>query len=178
MQKEHAYTSDFCIKEDNFHRLYSDFYPSLVLFATRLLGDQKEAEDVVQNVFIHTWESRKTNSLIDNITVYLYQAVKYRCLNELRNQKNHRLIEQDVLQKEESYFEDLCIQQETIRRIHAAINQLPPRCKSVFVRSMDGSSNKEIAEELELAEETVKKQKKIARQFLKEKLGPIFYCFF
>lgn len=178
MPKEHAYTSDFCIKEDNFHRLYSDFYPSLVLFATRLLGDQKEAEDVVQNVFIHTWESRKTNSLIDNIAVYLYQAVKYRCLNELRNQKNHRLIEQDVLQKEESYFEDLCIQQETIRRIHAAINQLPPRCKEVFVRSMNGSSNKDIAEELQLAEETVKKQKKIARQFLKEKLGPIFYCFF
>lgn len=170
---EKEYIHNFCINKDSFHRLYLDFYASLVVFATKLLGNTGEAEDVVQTIFIQTWESRKKCPILENATHYLYRSVKYRCLNELRNQKRHRLIEDDVFLKEEVFFENLYIEQETIRRIQVAISELPKRCQEIFIKSIDGLSNREIAGQLNIAEETVKKQKKIARKILKEKLGPL-----
>lgn len=170
-EKEYIY--NFCIEEGGFHRLYSDYYASLVIFGAKILGDPKEAEDVVQNVFIQAWESRKECPQLSNAAFYLYKSVKNRCLNELRDRKRHRLIEDDVLGKEEVFFENLCIEQETIRRINLAISELPQRCREIFIKSMDGLSNQEIARQLDIVEETVKKQKKIARKILKEKLGPL-----
>ena len=87
------YISDFQLTESNFHRLYLDYYPSLILYARRILKEEEGwAEDLVQDVFIRTWEANREIREAENIVTYLYQAVKYRCLNELRNRKRLSLI--------------------------------------------------------------------------------------
>lgn len=172
------YIYNFQLKEDNFHRLYLDFYPSLVMFARKLLRQEDGAEDLVQDVFTRTWESRRTLPVIENVSVYLYRAVKYRCLNELRNQKSHREIEEGVLLKDEAYVETVYIEQEAFRRVNEVIVQLPPKCREIFIRSMDGVPNPEIASEMGITEETVKKQKQIARKFIKERIGNLLLLFF
>ena len=49
---------------------------------------------------------------------------------------------------------------------------------SCYVDGMFVSIGKEIADELGIAVETVKKQKQVARRILKEKLGNLFSLFF
>ena len=40
------YISDFQLTESNFHRLYLDYYPSLILYARRILKEEEGwAED-------------------------------------------------------------------------------------------------------------------------------------
>lgn len=54
------YISDFQLTESNFHRLYLDYYPSLILYARRILKEEEGwAEDLVQDVFIRTWEANR-----------------------------------------------------------------------------------------------------------------------
>lgn len=172
------YIYDFRLTESNFRRLYLDYYPSLVIFARKVLKQEVGAEDLVQDVFIRTWEARQMSPSIDNVAVYLYRAVKYRCLNELRDRETHRSIEQKAYQWDDECIEMLYTEQETLRRVNELIMQLPPRCKEIFVKSIDGFSNKEIAEQMHISEETVKKQNHLARKFIKEKIGDLLLLFF
>lgn len=114
----------------------------------------------------------------ENIVTYLYQAVKYRCLNELRNRKRHRLIEDHIDRPGDTNFEMLYFEQEVVRRVNEVVSRLAPKCREIFVKHMDGLSQREIAEQMGISEETVKKQKQIARRIIKEKIGDLWLLFF
>ena len=64
----------------------------------------------------------------------------------------------------------------TFRIVRDAMQCLPSACRKVFELVLEGYKAKEIAGQLGIAEETVKKQKQIARKILKEQLGRL--CLF
>lgn len=68
--------------------LFRKYYPNLIFYATRLVGD-KEAEDVVQDVFVELWRRKDSMVIGDQIQAFLYRAVYTRALNVLK----HRSIE-------------------------------------------------------------------------------------
>ena len=133
---------------------------------------------MVQDVFIRIWDANREIREAENIVTYLYQAVKYRCLNELRNRKRHRLIEYHIDRPGDTNFEMLYFEQEVVRRVNEVVSRLAPKCREIFVKQMDGLSQREIAEQMGISEETVKKQKQIARRIIKEKIGDLWLLFF
>lgn len=179
MVNRSEHISDFQLTESDFHRLYLDYYPSLILYARRILKEEEGwAEDLVQDVFIRTWKANRELREVESIVTYLYQAVKYRCLNELRNRKRHRLIEEHIERPEDTDVEMLYFEQEVVRRVNEVVSQLAPKCREIFVKHIDGLSQREIAEQMGISEETVKKQKQIARRIIKEKIGDLWLLFF
>lgn len=66
-----------------FEKLIDRYLPEITRFAAYLLGSIDAAEDVVQQVFISTWNNRETLNPDASIKSYLYKAVRNRCLNEL-----------------------------------------------------------------------------------------------
>ena len=163
--------------EKSFQILFINYYSVLVSFAMKYLESQDVAEDIVQDVFVKIWESREKLGEIDNLSAYLYQMVRFKSFNYLRAEK----IRQDATK---SFAEELdeiemneYIKNETFRIVMQTLD-LPSGSRNVFSRAIQGYSAKEIAEELGIAVETVKKQKQIARRILKEKLGNLFTLFF
>ena len=69
------------------------------------------------------------------------------------------------------------IKEETFRIVMSIVEELPPGSRNVFSRAIQGYSAKEIADELGITIETVKKQKQNARRVLKERLGNLFMFF-
>ncbi len=63
--------------------LYQLFYKRLYRFARLITRSDEIAEEVVDDVFVKLWTRRDKITEIDNLTVYLYVAVKNRSLNEL-----------------------------------------------------------------------------------------------
>ena len=164
--------------EKSFQILFINYYSVLVSFAMKYLESQDVAEDIVQDVFVKIWESREKLGEIDNLSAYLYQMVRFKSFNYLRAEK----IRQDATK---SFAEELdeiemneYIKNETFRIVMQTLEDLPYGSRNVFSRAIQGYSAKEIAEELGIAVETVKKQKQIARRILKEKLGNLFTLFF
>lgn len=157
-----------------FRRLFTNYYPSLLSFALRYVEKEAVAEDLVQDVFVKIWETQERLQEVDDVSAYIYQMVRFKCLNYIRNEK--------VRGNATRYFaEDLditdinnYIQEETFRLISRAMEELPPACGKIFSLTLEGYSAKDIAAQLEIAVETVKKQKQIARRILKEKLGKFF----
>ena len=97
--------------------LFRRYYPNLMFYATRLVGDE-EAEDVVQDVFVELWKRRDSMVIGDQIQAFLYRAVYTRALNVLK----HRSIEdrycaavEEINQKRAEFYQP--DNNEVIRRI-------------------------------------------------------------
>lgn len=164
--------------EKAFQSLFIDYYPLLVSFSIKYVEDQEAAEDIVQDVFVKVWEGRGNLREIDNLSAYLYQMVRFKSFNYLRAEKVRQQVTKSFTEELEISEINGYIENETFRIVMHALEDLPAGSRNVFSRAIQGYSAKEIAEELGIAVETVKKQKQIARRMLKEKLGNLFTLFF
>ncbi len=151
-----------------FTQLYLHFGKKLVHFSVSLVRSKEIAEEVVEDVFVRLWSNRSQITGIENITVYLYVAVKNRSLNSL-SQKARELIAApfDYLDTVIDEFApdpyNIMITSEMMTNMQHAIEDLPPRCKMIFklVRE-DGLRYKEVADILNISVNTIDVQMAIA----------------
>jgi RNA polymerase sigma-70 factor (ECF subfamily) len=177
--------------KDDFSNTYVIYYPRLVRFSQTYVSSQQDAENIVQDVFLHLWEHwDKTESLI-NMNAFLFMSVKNKCIDYLRKQtqlkqRKHPLSE---LQEKElqlnlyslQVLDENNLSQEEIEAIITdAIRSLPERCREIFILSrLEGLRYKEIASRLNISTNTVEGQMSIALRKLKTKLkNYIAICLF
>ena len=100
--------------------------------------------------------------------------VRFKCFNYLRAEKIRNEATRSFTEEIDITEINNYIAEETFRLVMNSMEDLPPACRTVFSLTLEGYSAKEIAEKLDIAVETVKKQKQIARKILKEKFGKLF----
>jgi len=156
--------------------LYQFFYGKLQQFAKAMVHSNEVAEEIVEDVFVKLWCNRSNITTIENITVYLYVAVKNSCLNYI-SRKTKDLISApfdflDIEVNEEATPHDILITAEMTQRMHKAIEALPPRCKMIFklVRE-DGLRYKDVAQILNISINTIDVQMAIAVKRICSALG-------
>ena len=160
--------------ETSFHWLYREYYKSLVAHAMRLIGDAPCAEDIVEEIFVHIYDTRQTFTSFQALRNYLYSSVYHRCIDNLRHNKTVNLFAQDPTLRGEAMTEEddeASFREEFYRRLFKVIDSMPPRQRAVFVAAMEGKSNKEIALELGVSVDTVKTQKKRGMKTLREEMS-------
>ncbi len=150
--------------------LFVEYYPALKSFAVRYVNSPEVAEDLVQDVFLRLWENGELLNDVEEKSAYLYQMVRFKSIDYLRHKKySEKSIEEyaaELSQVDDSaYWEE-----EIYRRMMNAIGTLPKGVHAVLTLSLEGRSAKEVAEQLNISVETVKKQKQIARKMLRDKL--------
>lgn len=148
---------DFLKKRDvtAFKLFFESFYPSLCLFANKYLKDRDVSLDIVQDAFLYLWNKNADFPTANGAKSYLYQYVKNRSLNYLRDQELRKKVEIKVLDTE-TFFRDSLIEEETYQIIFDAIRTLPPQGQRVIELSLDGLKNQEIADQLKISINTVK----------------------
>jgi len=156
--------------------LFREFYNRLVYFAFQLIHDQAQAQDIVQDVFIKYWQERDS-VLPDRVAIknYLYTSVRNASLNSIRH---NRVVDKYIQQQGSDEPEELpviesIISSEVIAEIHSAIESLPEHYRIISEMSyLEGKKNQEIADELGMSVNTVKKQKYRALELLRLRLAP------
>ncbi len=151
-----------------FTQLYLHFGKRLIHFATTLVRSKETAEELTEDVFVKLWSNRIHITEIENITVYLYVAVKNKALTSLSLKARQLVLAPfDFLDTSVDSFAadpyDLMITSEMMDRMHQAVEALPPRCKMIFklIRE-DGLKYKEVAEILNISVNTIDVQMAIA----------------
>jgi RNA polymerase sigma-70 factor (family 1) len=151
-----------------FTRLYLHFGKKLIQFAVSLVRSKEIAEELVEDVFVKLWASRNHITDIENLTVYLYVAVKNRSLNSLSHKAKELIAAPfDYLDTTLDEFAsdpyDIMITSEMMASMQHAIDELPPRCKMIFklIRE-DGLKYKEVADILNISVNTIDAQMAIA----------------
>ena len=76
------------IDRQRFEELYRAHAPSVRRRAVELLGNDAEAAEVVQDLFLSVLERPAQFAGQSSLTTFLYSATTHACLNRLRNQRN------------------------------------------------------------------------------------------
>jgi RNA polymerase sigma-70 factor (ECF subfamily) len=159
-----------------FKELYDRYFDSLFLFGQKYITNSEAVEDLVQDSFIKLWEKRSLFFHEAAIKAFLYKTVRNACLNFIDHQKVERNFEkksnQEVLS--EDYFLKNVIEEEVYRIISETVDKLPESARQIYLLSLKGLKNAEIAEDLNISINTVKTQKQRASKFLKENLKDLF----
>lgn len=157
-------------RSDAWKELYRYFYGALCNYAAGIVTDEDAAEDIVQECFITIWKANLHFPEVKALSVYLYRSVYNNALKYLRDKKtdDRRLqkwnAEQDEVEEGDFYR---AVEEDVIRKLHAAISRLPDQRKTILLLSIDGLTVQEIADHLSISVNTVKTQKKRAYSFLK-----------
>ena len=120
-----------------FDKEYRRLLLPLGMYALRIIGSVGDSEDVVQTVFLKTWERIRAGFEPANLRAYLYMAVRNASLLHLSAQANE--LSDDVENAEEVADEDVDTS-ERDARLWKAVEELPERCRMIFLLcKRDGS---------------------------------------
>ena len=165
------------VKGREFDIFFRKLYLPLGMYALRIVEDAELAEDLVAESFSKVWQKINEGLEIENFKSYMYQTVRNECLYYLRNKKETVGLENIMEVTPETIDTS-----ERDAKIWRAIDQLPEKCRQVFLLSKrDGLTNEEIAKEMGISIKTVKNQMTKAFSRLREALSsghkPFFFPF-
>jgi RNA polymerase sigma-70 factor (ECF subfamily) len=147
--------------------------PQLSRFLKRNWRQEAEVPDLRQEVFARVYESAIHNKPLQT-KAFLFRVARNLIIDRLRQQSVVSIEGVadfkglDVSTEEPSPEEHVTARQE-LRVLHAAIEELPPRCRQiVLLRKVQGLSQKEVAKQMNISEVTVEHQVAKGIQLLAE----------
>jgi len=150
--------------------------------AIRLVGNQEEAENILQETFLKVLESLPTFKGGSSLSTWIYRIATNYALMHLRTKKRTFVSIDDYPLEEKGDFESFYLSQaddplknvinsELKDKLNQAIDGLPPKFKITFVlKDIEGLSLKEISSMLEMSMPAVKSNLHRARVYLRNEL--------
>lgn len=151
-----------------YNKLFERYYTRLCQYVYSFLMDVNDAEDIVQELFLHLWKNRERINIKENVNGYLYRMAKHLSLNHLRTELRHQNLSGDIEPISLTY-EDTRLESEEFRKaLFSCIDSLPSRSREVLLlHRVEGMKQKEIAEKLDISIKTIKNQIWISLQRLR-----------
>ena len=154
-------------------------------FIRKFVSSREDAEDILQDVF-YQFISYANIELIEKTTNWLFKTARNKIIDKSRKKKTDRFTDQvredadgeeiftveDILPSIDLTPEDLFLKDEFNEKFEAALNELPPEQRDVFLMNeVEGFSFKEISEITGLTVNTLLSRKHYAVKQLKKKLN-------
>ncbi|PST83564.1 RNA polymerase sigma-70 factor [Pedobacter yulinensis] len=168
-----------------FEALFKQHFGELHEYAYSILRDWDLAEDVVASMFLRLWEKYNWEEEKGAIRAYLYRSVYHDSLNYIRDQKvktRYQTRTAHAMKDETDNAAGKIELSQLEKRLAAALNTLPEKCRTVFQLSRyENLKYQEISAKLGISLKTVEahmgKALKTLRFELQEYL-PLFVILF
>ena len=155
-----------------YQMLYDKYYQWLCNYVFKLCENKKLSEDIVQDTLMKFYEKRSKITISSSLKNYLFTSCHNQFLQHLRKKKikfdDLDTIKWEVIASsmnpQENHLED------NLKKLHQYIDELPPRCKEIFVKNkLEKTMYKDIAEDLNISIKTVENQMSKALKHLRKR---------
>jgi RNA polymerase sigma-70 factor (ECF subfamily) len=128
--------------------LITRFGHGMIVLATRYLGQQDEAEDVVQDVWLRVWKTaNRFDAQRGKAKTWIYRITTNLCIDRLRRLRLRQMIglaqvciePVDTISNPEKQHQD----SEALKRVQAAFNKLPDRQRMALLLTVAGGLDAE-----------------------------------
>ena len=173
--------------QQEFSRLVDTYSGKIYRLAIKMLNQQQDAEDVLQETFVKAYRGLKSFDGRSKLSTWLFRIATNEALMIIRRKHPEVISIDEPVETEEGEQEpiqiiDWCclpenelLSEETKGILDAAVQKLPERLKVVFLlRDIDDLSTHETAEVLGLSDTAVKTRLSRARLRLREELSGYF----
>lgn len=157
-----------------FDAIYDMYVKRLYVYCLQYTKSEEDAEEIVQDVFVRLWINRENIRQVETLRSLLFIMSKHHLINAYRTRINSPVYEDYV-----KYQDNISAEvqghpleyEEFVKQLKTALYKLPVTQRQVIEMSkLKQLTNKEIALELELSEQTVKNQLSLGLKKLREEL--------
>lgn len=172
---------------EEFSRLVDAYSNKIYRLAIKMLNQQQDAEDILQETFIKAYRGLKSFDGRSKLSTWLFRIATNEALMLIRRKHPEMVSIDEPVETEEGEQEpvqiiDWCclpenelLSEETRVKLDAAVQKLPQRLKVAFLlRDINDLSTHETAEILGLSDTAVKTRLSRARLRLREELSVYF----
>jgi len=173
---------------EEFVRLVDRFSAPIYRLAMKMLGNQQDAEDVLQNTFLNAFKHIHSFEERSSLSTWLYRIASNEALMMIRKRRPETTMADFSPEKDEDevyspiQFVDWCclpedefLSSEARLALDRAIQRLPDKLRIVFIlRDLDGLSIDETSQVLDLSQTAVKTRLLRARLNLREQLSSYY----
>ena len=169
--------------EDAFHIVFERYRQPMWSFAMTVVKVPEIAEDVVQESFIKLWEVRETLANVDKPKDFIFILVRNRALDALRRmahqEKEREKLWQHLKAQCPNYSGYYLEAEQAEDILKGIIEKLPAQQQKAFKMSRDlNLSHQDIADELKISKNTVKKHISIALKTCREQLKRLGFSYY
>ncbi len=150
----------------------------LFRFALRLLGNEEDAKDIIQDAFMKVWHNKEKMGELQNLEAWCMRITRNLALDKLKSKK-YRITDnidraQELPASQQQTPHQRSEQSDLMRRVHGLIHALPEKYRTILqLRDIDGLSYQEIADVLDIEMSEVKVNLHRARKQVREQLQNI-----
>ena len=167
--------------EAAFTELYNRYKRPLIAHALSKVN-QTEAEDLIHDLFIKLWHNRSTITITEKFSSYIFRALRNRILDFMSHAAHvHKYLDslEDFSLKYYSNLADYKLREELfLNEVDKLLNRYGPKAQSIIRLRMQGYTNTEVAEILNLSEKTVRNQYSVLIKHLRTKLTLLLVLIF
>ena len=160
--------------KESFKFFFDAYYSDLCNYVNLFVRNESLSEGIVQEVFIYLWSNREKIKIDTSVRAYLFTASKNKGLNHIRNEKVRVKALTKLADDTKGHVpqpDEFMQEQECRQMLSGVIEQLPHRCREVFLLSRKhGYTNEQIATELKISPKTVENQMTIALRKIRKQI--------
>jgi len=158
--------------ENAFHVLYEKYWADVYTMVYRRIGNEDDAKDIVQNIFLNIWLSRESILAEKSLAPWLNVAARTKSISYYKK-KVTDLNRNTSFQREQgdSYSPEFNLEAKELESFFdQEIAKMPETMRNSFLLSRrENKSIREIAAELSLSEQTIKNNISQAMERLRKK---------
>lgn len=158
----------------------------LLSFIKQRVGDEGDAEDILQDVFFELVEAYRLMKPIEQVGAWLYRVARNRIIDRFRKKRpasevplnaaeEDTLVLEELLPSPDAGPEAIYARSVLLEELAEALEELPKEQRDVFVaHEMDGRSFKQLAAETGVSVSTLLSRKHYAVLHLRRRLQDIY----
>lgn len=162
--------------EEAFTQLFYQHHQKLGAFILKLTSSTELTQEIVQDVFLKIWLNRSKLDGINCFEAYLFTVAKHHAFNALKKilREQSRFASWSnvaaLTQPEEDNV--AAVRERHLQLVDEAIMQLPPQQQKIYKLSRnEGLKYEQIAQQLGISFETVKRHMHLALRFIRKYLA-------
>ena len=158
---------------DSFEFIFRFYYGPLLAYASGILKDEAEAEEVVQELFLKIWRDREKMEVKHSLAAYLYKAVYHMCLHRIQKIKRRGQYRDFVMQHPAAQVpeDERLHYAELAKKVFDVMKRMPQRRQDIFRLSrFQGLSYGEIARQMSISVKTVEAHMSKALRLFRQKI--------
>ncbi|HWV74084.1 MAG TPA: RNA polymerase sigma-70 factor, partial [Pseudosphingobacterium sp.] len=159
----------------SFEKIYREHWHDLLHYCISYLDDEVLAEEIVQEIFISIWSRRNELQLLPTkLKGYLVRAVKLKIFDHFRSeaikQKHKDYLCKQTCDPNPQDTDQIILYRELSGTLKLLVNELPCKCREVYLLHDKGLTLDEIASQLHISIHTVKYHLQHAKSVLRREL--------
>lgn len=161
---------------NDFKSLYEGYKDKVYFFTRKIVKNNDDTEDIVQDIFVHLWKHRKKLTETENIESIIFKTAKQEIANYYRRNKiAYTDIEILPYSDDELVYEE-SVNSDAVKKVYLFLEQVPEKSKIFFLKNnFENKTYSEIAKEYNISKQAVEQHVNKVKRFLKAKLSTLQY---